>query len=226
MSIIADIGAGTGNYSNAVADYGYNVFAVEPSYQMVLQSNPHPSVKWLKGKAEQLSIRNRAVDGVVCVLASHHFKSLEKAASEFRRICESGPIILFTFDPRQSETFWLKDYFPRIWEKAFVAFDEIEKTAEILAGDIMEYEIIPFPLPDNLGDRFAASGWKYPEIYLDKNTRNSMSAFALEDSGNVEIGIKKLKKDMDSGYWKKMYGYLTEEDEFDLGYRFIKIRKR
>ena len=30
-SVIADVGAGTGNYSNALAGHGYKLYAIEPS---------------------------------------------------------------------------------------------------------------------------------------------------------------------------------------------------
>lgn len=40
-SIVADIGAGTGNYSNALADLGYRIKAVEPSEEMRKQAKPN-----------------------------------------------------------------------------------------------------------------------------------------------------------------------------------------
>ncbi len=43
-STIADVGAGTGNYSNAIADQGYQVIAIEPSQVMQSQGEYHPQV--------------------------------------------------------------------------------------------------------------------------------------------------------------------------------------
>ena len=43
---LADIGAGTGNYSRAVADLGFRVLAIEPSATMHRQALPHASVNW------------------------------------------------------------------------------------------------------------------------------------------------------------------------------------
>lgn len=43
-STIADVGAGTGNYSNALADLGYKLEAVEPSMEMRRQAIPNPRV--------------------------------------------------------------------------------------------------------------------------------------------------------------------------------------
>lgn len=41
-SIVADIGAGRGGYSRAIADRGSLVYAIEPSYVMRKQAIPHP----------------------------------------------------------------------------------------------------------------------------------------------------------------------------------------
>ena len=41
---IADVGAGTGNYSNAIAIQGYRVVAIEPSQVMQSQRQFHPNV--------------------------------------------------------------------------------------------------------------------------------------------------------------------------------------
>jgi hypothetical protein len=43
-SCVIDVGAGTGNYSNAIAEKGHIVYAVEPSIEMRLQATYHPNV--------------------------------------------------------------------------------------------------------------------------------------------------------------------------------------
>lgn len=40
---LADVGAGTGNYSNAIADKGYEIIAIEPSTVMQSQAVFHPN---------------------------------------------------------------------------------------------------------------------------------------------------------------------------------------
>jgi SAM-dependent methyltransferase len=48
-SLLADVGAGTGNYANALADLDYRVIAVEPSEVMRNQAVPRENVTWLAG---------------------------------------------------------------------------------------------------------------------------------------------------------------------------------
>jgi len=119
LPLESDIGAGTGNYSNALADLGFRVNAVEPSIEMRNQAIQNNNVIWFDGTAESIPLPDHSVDGVVVVLAVHHFSSLRNAAIEFYRICPKGPIVIFTFDPRECEDFWFKEYFPEIWEQAF-----------------------------------------------------------------------------------------------------------
>ena len=72
-STIADVGAGTGNYSNAIADRGHQVIAIEPSEVMQSQRKPHDRVSWLTAAAEQIPLPDNSVDGVLVMLALHHF---------------------------------------------------------------------------------------------------------------------------------------------------------
>jgi ubiquinone/menaquinone biosynthesis C-methylase UbiE len=224
-SRVIDVGAGTGNYSNAIAEKGYIVNAVEPSNEMRLQAKYHPKVTWVQGTAEDMPLEDDVADAVVAILSIHHFKSLEKASLEFNRICKNGTIVIFTFDPRESAKIWLSDYFPSIFESAYFAFEPIEKVAATISSDKYRYEIHPFSLPSDLSDKFMAFGWKYPELYLDATIRNSMSAFALTDQTITNVGINRLKNDLETGFWNEKYGSIKKLNEIDLGYRFIKITR-
>lgn len=223
-AVIADIGAGTGNYSLALAKNGYHIKAVEPSPRMIKQSRPNPCIEWFKGTAEGIPLGDNSVDGVVIILAMHHFASLEKAADEIYRICPSGPIVIFTFDPRQSASFWFEDYFPKIWQQTYFQFLELGTVAEkIKLGKPWAVEQVAFPLPCDLNDRFMAAGWRNPEIYLDASVRQGMSGFALTDTAPVEAGIIRLKDDLNTGKWDEKYGSIRCHNSFDAGYRFLKF---
>jgi len=220
---IADIGAGTGNYSRSLADLGFRVEAVEPSDAMRRQFDSHPCVHWHAGTAETIPLPDNAVDAIVCILAAHHFSSVSSAVVEMARVCGTGPIVWLTFDPREASRPWLADYFPAIWDGAFSVFppiaDVCEKMAEATGRNV---EAIPFLVPWDLEDCFMAAGWRRPQMYLDHEVRACMSAFALADGDTVNHGLQQLTSDLQTGKWNSTYSDLVSQDVVDWGYRFLK----
>lgn len=223
-SVIMDIGAGTGNYSHALSNNGFIMKAVEPSDKMISQASNQANIEWIKACAEDIPLPNNSVDGVIIILAMHHFKSIRRAIDEISRICPNGPIIIFTYDPRESNNFWLCNYFPKICNEALTVFPPIQEIAKELSGSSYSYEFIKFPLPTNLSDSFMAAKWNKPEEYLDEKIRKCMSPFALADNTIVEEGVSKLKRDLKSGLWDEHYGQNRLLSELDVGYSFIKLR--
>lgn len=72
------------------------------------------------------------MDGVVSILAVHHFRNLSKAAKEMIRISRGGPIVLFTFDPLIRPAFWLYDYFPLLRKAALRHYPSAERLRQVL----------------------------------------------------------------------------------------------
>jgi len=223
-SVIADIGAGTGNYSTALARQGYKLRAIEPSDLMRSQAMRVADVQWLAGAAEALPLRDNSVNGVVCTLAIHHFDSLAKAAAELTRICPAGPMVFLTIDPRLGEPFWFSEYFPAIYRRLFSMFPPIESVcAELTKDSGLTSQVSRRLLPQNAVDTTMHSGWNRPEIYLDQSHRQNMSGFALASSVEIESGLSALQAALASGAWDREHGYLRKWKEIDLGFRFIKL---
>ena len=222
-SIIADIGAGSGNYSNALAKLGYKVKSVEPSEAMRNQATPHNYIDWFSGSAESIPLSDNSVNGVIVILAIHHFHSVQDAIAEIHRICPSGPVVLLTLDPRESEALWFEHYFPEISQQEFVSFPPIDEIANVIAncGNWSE-TVYKFPLPYNLSDLNMRAGWNRPELYLDLQAMRNTSGFALASESVVQKGAAKLRNDLQSGKWDAKYGYLRTQKKFDAGFRFIK----
>ena len=220
---IADIGAGTGNYSRAMADLGFQIEAIEPSDAMRRQAVSHAAVRWSDGTVEQVPLSDNSVDAVVCILAAHHFSSVSSAVAEMARVCGSGPIVWLTFDPREAGSPWLADYFPTIWHGAFSAFPPLDDVCSQLAARAnRQVEVLPFLIPHDLDDCFMAAGWRRPEMYLDPDVRACMSAFALADVEAVNQGLLRLQSDLETGKWRSSHGDLLSQDTVDWGYRFLK----
>ena len=222
---LADIGAGTGNYSRALADAGFCVQAIEPSAVMRSQAAKHPGFDWLEGTAEALSLLGDSVDGIVSTLASHHFTSLPDAAREMHRICPNGLIVIFTIDLRECDRPWFYDYFPAFHQQDLDAFLPVDQLAGVFAANkAWETAVTPFPLPHDLIDQFMIAGWNRPEIYFDEIFRANISAFALADPAEVKDGLSRLQLDLETGAWDEQHGHLRQQETFDAGYLFVSCR--
>ena len=221
-SIIADIGAGTGGYSLALANQGFSIYAIEPSSVMRSQAVEHPQVKWFSGYAEALPLPDKSVDAVVSILTIHHFSNLEKVFKEMQRIVRNGAIVLLSFDIRLAEKIWLYDYFPCLWEDA-LRFQAIAEIVNLIQANTRRYvETFPLMLPDDLSDLFAAAAWKRPEMYLNPDIRAGISSFAWADESLVERGVKSLAADLNNHQWDAKYGEIRKITEIDAGYRFLR----
>ncbi len=224
-SIIADIGAGTGGYSRAIANQGFFVYAVEPSSVMRSQATEHPKVQWVNGYAENIPMPTSSVDGIISLLALHHFSNLEMAIREMNRVAKTGALVFLTFDPRLGEKLWLADYFPVYREYDFRIFPPLNDVVELIQNNTHRtVEVSTLMLPHDLTDMFAAAGWRRPEIYLNPEVRANISAFAVADESAIEKGVKLLKEDLESGYWADKYGEIRNFQAIDAGYRFLCAR--
>lgn len=224
-STIVDVGAGTGNYTNALASMGYKIKAVEPSEVMREQFIPIPNVEWLAGSAESIPLPDASVDGLISTLAVHHFPDLSAAATEMWRVCDNSPMVLFTIDPRRGELFWFREYFPGIYNRMFDAFVPVE---ELISFSTRNHDAIArvhnFPLPWDLSDLNMHAGWNRPEVYLDPVARRGMSGFAVADHSEVQAGLDLLRRDLELGEWENRNGHLRTKESYDLGFIFVKIQ--
>ena len=226
-STIADIGAGTGNYSCALAERGYLIQAVEPSSVMRAQAVPHHAVRWHDGIAEALPLPANSVNGVICTLALHHFSDVPASISEMMRIAGDGPIVIFTFDPRVDEQFWLYQYFPSFKDDALRVFPPIADLAARCRRQCRRpVTVHAFPLLADLCDRFCAAAWQHPEQYLDPAVQAGISSFALAEPAEVARGIAALQQDITDGTWDRRFGALRAKSELDVGYRFLVIERK
>lgn len=101
--VVADIGAGTGISSRAVADLGPRVLAVEPNESMRRVAEVHPRVEWVDGSAERTGLGEGGADVVLCAQAYHWFDP-EVACREFRRVLRpGGRLALVWNDPDEDD---------------------------------------------------------------------------------------------------------------------------
>jgi SAM-dependent methyltransferase len=207
---VLNVGAGTGAYEPADLD----VVAVEPSEVMIAQ-RPQGAARVLQAYAEELPFKDGSFDAAMAVLTDHHWADHARGLAEMTRVARR--VVLFTWDPvTVLDTWVVRDYFPRVQELIPDGYRFAHTLARL--GDA---HAEPVPVPHDCRDGFFHAYWRRPEAYLSEEVRAGISVFSRMDRAAVEDGVERLRRDLDSGEWKRRNGHLLELEELDAGYRLV-----
>ena len=205
---VLNVGAGFGSYE---PDH-LPVVAVEPSSKMISQRQN--SLNVIRARAEALPFKNRSFDAVMMVLTVHHWQDQQKGLWECARVARKR-LVIMTWDPA-SDGFWLvQDYFPDLLAHDLSSFPGIDELGNA-AGKV---SIIALPIPAECTDGFLGAYWRRPEAYLDAGVRMSISSFSR--IAGLDVGLEKLRRDLESGDWKRRYRHLLTVNSLDIGYRLV-----
>ena len=223
-SLILDVGAGTGNYSISLINMGYNVIALEPEKGMIEQCFDK-RVNWICSSVYKIPLANNSVDTAIIVNAIHHFKDLEMAFLELKRVVGKGTIIIFTFDPDIACKQWIFEYWPSLVKYEHSNYLPINKLKyqilNAVGGNLEEYI---YKLPSDFEDVFSAALWKRPSLLLESSEiKYAMSIFNSLDDTSFNCGLSKLRQDFISRKWEKKNQELLYVYEWDVGCRLLKL---
>ena len=219
---ILDVGAGSCNYSQSLADCGKFVFAVEPDPLMLCQSVVSERIRFVRATAEQIPLRENAMDAAICVNALHQFNDVEAAFRQMARTVGKGPIIALTADRRQSESNWIKDYFPGVWDTGLRMYPPLQtRVAQLHRATGKQIKVESFPIPYDMQDHFFGAGWRTPWLYTHTGFLQNISTFIWSDRCHVSEGVARLSSDLASGKWYKQYANIESRTDLDFGYKFL-----
>ena len=113
-AVIADIGSGTGIFSELLLADGFEVFSVEPNDEMRGAAEKLlagvPGFTSVKGTAEATTLADLRVAAITAAQAFHWFER-PRARAEFRRILQPGGLVALIWNDRQlGSTPFLRDY--------------------------------------------------------------------------------------------------------------------
>jgi ubiquinone/menaquinone biosynthesis C-methylase UbiE len=90
---VLEIGAGTGNYTDALTERGLSVVALDRSPAMIEIGADKTSAHWILSDASSIPLRTRSVDAIVAVNVLHHLRALPTTLAEFRRVARVGAVL-------------------------------------------------------------------------------------------------------------------------------------
>jgi len=207
---VLNVGAGSGSYE----PHDRELTAVEPSAVMIAH-RPRAAAPVVQARAETLPFPDSSFDAAMAILSDHHWDDRAAGLRELRRVARRR-VVLFTWDPRFRNEFWLtRDYLPA--SKRLVPGMALQDIAGCLGGA----RILPVPVPWDCRDGFYHAFWRRPEAYLDDRVRAGISVFARLDDDEKASALARLRADLRTGAWEKRNLDLLQLDELDLGYRLV-----
>jgi SAM-dependent methyltransferase len=210
---VVNVGAGAGSYEPTDRE----VVAVEPSPVMITQ-RPPGAAPAIEGIAESLPLDDKSVDAAMGVLTIHHWPDLEAGLAEMQRVARRR-IVLLTLDAEAASSAWLiNDYFP---EAGSMDRDVMPSRARIQAN-LPSAAIEPVPIPRGCLDGFTIALWDRPGWLLDPEVRRASSIWHRMPADAAELGLERLRADLESGRWDEKYGDLRALPELDVGLRLVR----
>ncbi|MEO1032671.1 MAG: class I SAM-dependent methyltransferase, partial [Bacteroidota bacterium] len=195
-----DIGCGTGNYTNALNERGFQFIGIDPSIEMLQKARlNNQSINWQIGTAEKTGLPENSIDGIVATLTIHHWTNLSRAFSELKYVLKpGGKIIVFTSTPKQMKGYWLNHYFPKMLEDSILQMPSFETVEEaMMSSGLKVITTENYDIKPDLKDQFLYCGKQNPELYFDESIRHGISSFsALANKEDVENGLATLRDDI------------------------------
>lgn len=107
---VADVGAGTGKLSAAIAATGRSVVAVDPDAAMLAQLRErHPAIPAHVGRAEALPLPDGSADAVTFG-QSWHWVQVDPASAEAARVLRPGGVLGLLWNTRDAEVPWVSEF--------------------------------------------------------------------------------------------------------------------
>jgi SAM-dependent methyltransferase len=213
---VLNVGAGTGSYEPP----DRWVLAVEPSGVMIAQRAPD-AAPVIQAPVEQLPLADQTVDAAMAILTVHHWDDVQIGLRELVRVVRDR-IVLVTMDVGALAELWfVHDYLPELLGQHAARFPTIDQLRELLP----DARVDVLPVPRECEDGFMAAFWARPHAFLDPAVRAATSPWHDLPPAVVERALTRLRRDLDSGEWKRRYGHLLAYTEFDVGLRLITARR-
>ena len=187
---ILDLGCGVGNFSQLLAErFDASVAAVDPSDRMrevAERLHPHPRVRYLDGRAEQIPLPDGGCDVALLSNVIHHFREREAAAAELFRVVRPGGAVLVRGTLRESlPRIPFLAFFPearRIDQRRLPSIGEVEAMLtgggfDQLASETIEQQTTP---------SFRA--------YYERIRLRAISTLELIDDAEFEEGVARMRE--------------------------------
>ena len=194
---LVDIGGGTGNYSLALREEGWEPLVVDRQPEMLARAAAK-GLETLQADAQRLPLEDACADAVMLVSMLHHVEDQAAAIAEAKRILRPrGRLALMVFTREDVEDLWLTDYFPSTRAWIVQSHPSLAEHLAMLPGS-RPIEIVFRDLEDGSLGALAA----HPEKLADPSWHRQTSYFERlqrDHAEELEAGLARLREDLKAG---------------------------
>jgi ubiquinone/menaquinone biosynthesis C-methylase UbiE len=203
---LLDIGAGTGNFAQPLAEAGFRVTLVDYSREMIRRANAKlPQAPVAVGDAQRLPFRDATFDCALSANVLGHLPNWRRALAEARRVIRDGPLVLKVSTRETQEANWIMHYFPAIMDAAPLHhYQPAETTVGALrSAGFATVDARPIHYSDALDGSFQALKHE-PEAFFDDD--RIMNTAVLMRVPEVEriAAVDQIRSDYESGRLQEM----------------------
>jgi ubiquinone/menaquinone biosynthesis C-methylase UbiE len=195
---LVDVGGGTGNYSRALRDEGWEPLVIDRSAAMLERARAK-GLATLAGDAQALPLPDSSADAVMLVSMLHHVDDPGRALAEAQRVLRpGGRLALMVFTREDIEGQWYVDYFPstRAWmDRSHATLDELLALLPGAGHVVFEFR--------DLEDASLAALAAYPERVLEPRWQRQTSYFERMERDHpdeLRAGLERLRADIEAGH--------------------------
>ena len=194
---LVDIGGGTGNYSRALRDEGWEPLVVDRQPEMLARAAAK-GLETLQADAQRLPLPDACADAAMLVSMLHHVEDPAAAIAEAKRILRPrGRLALMVFTREDVQDMWLSDYFPSTRAWIVESHLPLAEHLAMLPG-ARPTEIVYRDLEDGSLGALAA----HPEKLADPRWHRQTSYFERlrrDHPGELAVGLARLRRDLEAG---------------------------
>jgi len=216
--VYLDVGCGTGNYTSALAQLGFDIQGLDLSPSMLAEAKKSfPELIWHESDMRNLPFPSQSFNGVVSINTLHYVRyTINEVFHEIKRILKQrGKFVLFLVTLEQCLQFWVGRYFPFFWELGKQILISRQTILDALDQvGFKKLKIIPYYITETSEDLYIYACKYRPYLLLDPTIREGMSPLQRpEYQALVSAGCSLLAKDIKTG----KINDVINEHESDLG---------